>query len=121
MYGWHCDNLEGVRFIVDLINDYFKSKPSIFEFSANAWDWYGDNTFQTPIWIRPKSLMAANKDSSLKKQVVQIVGHTGVTSIFESAKASKKSMGEKYYMIDALASNGYLVHNYNEFIPKIIA
>ena len=121
MYGWHCDDLEGVRFIVDLINDYFKSKPGIFEFDSMGWDPYGDNTYQTPIWIRPKSLMAANKDSALKKNVIQIVGHTGVTSIFESAKASKKSMGEKYYMIDALESKGYLVHDNNEFIPKIIA
>jgi Icc-related predicted phosphoesterase len=119
MYGWHCDNLEGVKNIVDLINDYFKSKPNIFEF--NGWNPYGDNVYQTPIWIRPASLLAANKDTSLKKRVIQIVGHTGVSDIFQSVKASKKSMGGKYYMIDALASNGYLVYDNNKFIPKALA
>ena len=121
MYGWHCDDLNGVQSIVDLINDYFRNKPSIFEFSARAWDPYGDNTFQTPIWVRPRSLMVANKDSSLKKRVAQIVGHTGVNNIFDSFNASKKSMGNKYYLIDALASKGYLVHNNSEFTPKVIA
>jgi hypothetical protein len=102
-----------------LINDYFKSKPNIFEF--NGWNPYGDNVYQTPIWIRPASLLAANKDTSLKKRVIQIVGHTGVSDIFQSVKASKKSMGGKYYMIDALASNGYLVYDNNKFIPKALA
>jgi hypothetical protein len=30
-------------------------------------------------------------------------------------------MGGKYYMIDALASNGYLVYDNNKFIPKALA
>ena len=118
MYGWHCDDLEGVKYVVELINDYFKSKPSIFEF--DGWDPYGDNTTQTPIWIRPKALLAANKDTTLKKQVVQIVGHTGVNNIFDSFNATKKSMGGKYYLIDAIESKGYLVNVDGEFIPKVI-
>ena len=119
MFNWHCDDLEGVRYVVDLINDHFIHKPGVFEF--DGWDPYGDNTYQTPIWIRPASLLAANKNSTLKEQVIQIVGHTGVNSIFESVKATKKSMGGKYYLIDAIESKGYLVNVDGEFIPKVIA
>jgi hypothetical protein len=119
-YNISTESLEGIRYIVDLINEHFKFKPQIFEFCG--WNPYGDNTNQTPIWIRPASLMKANKlEGHLKENVIQIVGHTGVTSIFESVTASEKAMGNKYFMIDALASNGYLVRTDNEFIPKVIA
>jgi len=44
--GWVEDN------VVELLNDLFKYKPKSFDF--NGIDPYGDNTYQTPIWIRPK-------------------------------------------------------------------
>jgi len=70
--GWVEDN------VVELLNDLFKYKPKSFDF--NGTDPYGDNTYQTPIWIRPKSLMAVNKkhDKGLKKKYIQVVGHTQV-------------------------------------------
>ena len=100
-------NLESVSMMVDTINDHFKFKPNVFEF--DGWDPYGDNVTQSPIWIRPKSLMQSNKDTNLKKQVVQVVGHTQQTNIFESFKSSKKTMGNKYFMIDCIETKGYMV------------
>jgi hypothetical protein len=115
-HNWNVDTLDGIKNVVELINEYFKYKPLIFEF--NGWDPYGDNTYQTPIWIRPRSLMASNKDSGLKKNIIQVVGHTGVTNIFESVKASEKAMGGKYYLIDAIESKGYLIYEDNSFKPE---
>jgi predicted MPP superfamily phosphohydrolase len=118
-HNWSTDTLDDVRDVVELINEHFKFKPSIFEF--NGWDPHGDNTYQTPIWIRPASLMASNKkNTSLKKHVIQVVGHTQVKNIFESVKATEKSMGGKYYLNDAIASNGYLTVENNKFKPKEI-
>jgi len=111
-------NLQSVSMLVDTINDHFKYKPLIFEF--NGWDPYGDNTYQTPIWIRPRSLMASNKDSGLKKNITQVIGHTSVTNIFESVKASEKAMGSRYYLIDAIESKGYLIYKDNTFKPEQI-
>ena len=100
--GWVEDN------VVELLNDLFKYKPKSFDF--NGTDPYGDNTYQTPIWIRPKSLMAVNKkhDKGLKKKYIQIVGHTQVKKL--DLVGSQKSAGGRYYFIDCQESTGeYLV------------
>jgi hypothetical protein len=115
-HNWNIDSLEGIQGVVELINDHFKYKPSIFDF--NGWDPYGDNTYQTPIWIRPASLMKSNKESGLKKNIIQVVGHTGVKDIFSSVLASEKAMGNRYFLNDAIESRGYLVHDCGEFVPK---
>jgi hypothetical protein len=67
---------------------------------------YGDESFQGPIWIRPKSLMAANRDT-LRKQIRQVVGHTPQDQIDIEGKAT----GGRYYFIDTLeyGQNQYLV------------
>jgi hypothetical protein len=100
--GWVEDN------VVELLNDLFKYKPKSFDF--NGIDPYGDNTYQTPIWIRPKSLMAVNKkhNKGLKKKYIQIVGHTQVKKL--DLVGSQKSAGGRYYLIDCQESTGeYLV------------
>ena len=100
--GWVEDN------VVELLNDLFKYKPKSFDF--NGTDPYGDNTYQTPIWIRPKSLMAVNKkhDKGLKKKYIQIVGHTQVKKL--DLIGSQKSAGGRYYLIDCQETTGeYLV------------
>ena len=118
---WHfkdtkITDLESVSILVNEINDHFKYKPGIFEF--NGFNPYGDNTYQTPIWIRPASLMQVNKDTILKETVRQVVGHTQVKNIFESVKATDKSMGGRYYLNDAIETNGYLVYQDGNFTPK---
>jgi hypothetical protein len=67
---------------------------------------YGSETFQGPLWIRPKALMAANKET-LRKQIIQVVGHTPQDTI----DIKGKSTGGRYYFIDTLeyGQNQYLV------------
>ena len=107
--GWVEDN------VVELLNDLFKYKPKSFDF--NGMDPYGDNTYQTPLWIRPRSLMAVNKkhDKGLKKKYIQIVGHTQVKKL--DLIGSQKTAGGRYYFIDCQETTGeYLVIQDNELI-----
>jgi predicted phosphodiesterase len=90
--------------IDDFINEIWKYKPGVFVF--NGRDPYGDSKSQTPIWIRPHSLMTGNKDTFLRDQYIQIVGHTQVNTI-DMGKAT----GGKYYFIDALGTcQEYLIY-----------
>jgi len=99
---WNKENV-----VVDL-NELFKYKPRAFDF--NGFDSSGDNTTQTPIWIRPRSLMSANKKhkKSLKKDYIQIVGHTAMRKI--DLEGNDKFTGGRYYFIDTMEISGnYLV------------
>jgi hypothetical protein len=99
--------------VVDFINDLFKFKPNEFHFDSfdvrhhglarpNP---YGDNEGQSPIWIRPKSLQSSNKKSELKTDYIQIVGHTQQTEI----DIKGKTTGGRYFYIDTLPVNEYLI------------
>jgi hypothetical protein len=108
--GWVEDN------VVELLNDLFKYKPKSFDF--NGTDPYGDNTYQTPIWIRPKSLMAVNKkhDKGLKKKYIQVVGHTQVKKL--DLIGAEKAAGGRYYLIDCLGTSGEYMIIEDGFITK---
>ena len=104
--------------VVDL-NELFKYKPKAFEF--NGFDGSGDNTTQTPIWIRPRSLMSVNKkhEKGLKKDYIQIVGHTQMRRI--DLEGSDKFTGGRYYFIDTMDTSGeYLVWQDNKFTVNSI-
>jgi len=93
--------------VVDL-NELFRYKPRAFEF--NGTNPYGDNTYQTPIWIRPGSLMSVNKkhEKGLKKDYIQIVGHTVMKRL--DLEGSDKFTGGRYYFIDTMETSGdYLI------------
>jgi predicted MPP superfamily phosphohydrolase len=99
---WSIENV-----VVDL-NELFKYKPKAFEF--NGFDAYGDNATQTPIWIRPRSLMSANKKhkKSLRKDYIQIVGHTQMKRL--DLTGSDKFTGGRYYFVDTMETSGdYLI------------
>lgn len=89
------------------LNEMFKYKPKAFTFYGT--DPHGDNQCQTPIWIRPRSLMAANnkKDKvSLKHKYIQVVGHTQQRQI----DIQGKSTGGRYYFVDCLpTSSEYMI------------
>ena len=105
---WKVEN------IAEDINTLFKYKPLTFMFGAAvdikkmSWlDPYGDNTEQSPIWIRPRSLMSANMDT-LKNKVIQVVGHTEVSRITDAI--IKDGDKNRYWLIDCLGTSGqYMV------------
>ena len=108
--GWDVDNMVG------RINELFHYQPNKFTFRSFKQysnertilsDGHGSNTYQTPIWIRPKALMNVNYNT-LRTQVIQIVGHTQVKKL--DLVGSQKSAGGRYYLIDCQDSTGeYLV------------
>ena len=100
---WNVDE------IPQLINDLWIYKPRKFMF--NGLDPYGDNLYQTPIWIRPRSLINSNKNSAIANKWIQIVGHTVQDDIIEN---------NGYYFIDTLPYKLYLVHENGQFITKNI-
>lgn len=98
-------DMQGVEYgltIESVVNDLWKHKPNSFMF--NGTNPYGNNTYQTPIWIRPESLMKANRDF-LKNHIIQVVGHTGMKQI----DIEGKSTGGRYYFIDTLAVGQFLI------------
>ena len=109
--GWDVDSLDAT------VNDLFRFQPNKIAYrSFKYYDYennqatlaagYGDETFQGPIWIRPKSLMRVNKNT-LRKQIIQVVGHTPQDTI----DIKGASTGGRYYFIDTLeyGQNQYLV------------
>ena len=97
--GWKVET------IVDDLNEMFIYRPGVFTF--NGLDPYGDNEYQTPIWIRPKSLMRANRNT-LRTRFIQIIGHTQVKKL--DLVGAEKSAGGRYYLIDCQETTGeYLV------------
>lgn len=100
--SWDINNISN-----DL-NELFKYKPNSFAF--NGVDNYGDDVYQTPIWIRPNSLIKGT-NQELKDKYIQIVGHTPQKEIRKEGN---------FYFIDALYNYEYLLINDNEVIRKKI-
>ena len=106
--GWKTET------IVEQVNELFKYKPLTFNFGEavsiqkmSFLDPYGDNEEQSPIWIRPRSLMSANRNT-LRTQVIQIVGHTQVKKL--DIDGAMKAAGGRYYLIDCQGTTGeYLI------------
>jgi hypothetical protein len=96
--------------IADFVNDIWKYQPNRFMFYGI--DQYGNTKTQTPIWIRPQALMAGNRDTFLKKEYIQVVGHTAVRKIDIEGKAT----GGRYYFIDTFDTSGqFLIYENGEF------
>ena len=105
--GWDVSNM------VDKTNELFQYQPNKIAYrsfkyynygepneQASLASGYGDENFQGPMWIRPKSLMRANYDT-LRNQIIQVVGHTPQDNI----DIEGKSTGGRYYFIDTLEYN----------------
>lgn len=92
------------------INAIWRTRPEEFMFRRGG-DSSGDDIFQSPVWIRPKSLMKDSKNIK-NSGIVQIVGHTQQNQIDIKGKAT----GGKYYFIDTLGTSGeYLIIEDGEF------
>lgn len=97
--GWQVETL------TDQLNEMFMYRPGVFSF--NGLDPYGDDEYQTPIWIRPRSLMRANRNT-LRTRFIQVTGHTQVNKL--DLAGAQKAAGGRYYLIDCLGTSGeYLV------------
>lgn len=109
-YLLFTDEILPTENIAKFVNMVFEHKPQMFGFGAmvknsSYLEPYGDDLEQSPIWIRPRSLMKANYDT-LRKEVIQVVGHTGVNEIDIKGKAT----GNRYFLIDCLETSGeYLI------------
>ena len=98
--SWNLDTM------VDQINDLFNYTPvnlcyrsyKIVDSENGQWvssGGFGAETYQGPMWIRPKALMAANRDT-LRKEIIQVVGHTHQNEIDKKGTAT----GGRYYFTD---------------------
>ena len=86
------------------LNELFEHRPMSFEF--NGFEPSGDSRSQTPIWIRPRSLVPASKN--IRNNLYQVVGHTPLRAL--DIESTNKWAGGKYYFIDTLNTSGeYLV------------
>ena len=99
--GWNADN------IADDLNELFKYKPLSFLFNSADYSGCGEHKAQSPIWIRPASLMSANKvtekiPNGLKNKYIQVVGH----SIQNKIDVKGNSTGSRYYFVDVLPTSG---------------
>ena len=96
---WNVDNM------IDKLNELFQYQPTKVGYRSYKQvgdivygsSGFGGETFQGPIWIRPKALMEANYDT-LRTQIRQVVGHTTRKQIDIEGKAT----GGRYYFIDTM-------------------
>ena len=118
-FGYWKGSYEDESHVADWLNDLFKYQPNSFLFTAGydrnntgfSPNGYGDDEWQCPLWIRPRSLQRSNKNTELKKMYIQIVGHTQQDHIDIKGKGT----GGKYYYIDTLPSGEYLIDKDGEF------
>ena len=73
--AWNVNN------VVEKVNELFVTKPRWFNFPDHCYNPYGDDLDQTPVWIRPRSLKIANRNTSLYRKYTQVVGHTASRGI----------------------------------------
>jgi Calcineurin-like phosphoesterase len=101
--------------IPELLNEQFKYKPKTFCFTGR--DPYGDDLYQTPIWIRPGSLVSVNK-KTLEDKIIQVVGHTHQKHIPEKGY---KNEG-RYYFVDTFdnVNPEYLIYEDGKFTVNYI-
>ncbi len=106
---WHVnvlgnEILKGKELELEL-NETFKYKPLSFCFTPGKYmNMYGDDVTQTPIWVRPNSLMRDQLDD-----YTQVVGHT---------TQRKLELADNVILIDTLGTSGeYLI--ITDGIPSI--
>ena len=107
--GWlaktHIENYDN---LAEDINEVFKTQ--MYKFKFDGYDPYGNDKTQSPIWIRPESLIKNSRN--IRKKFIQVVGHTPQEKIDLKAKHT----GGNYIFIDVFDTiNQYLIHENGEF------
>jgi len=85
--------------LVNDLNKLFIENPLAFIFCGI--DPTGNDIQQSPIWIRPESLIKANFETITSK-FIQVFGHTKINDI----KAVSKITNGRYHLIDCLGTIG---------------
>ena len=86
------------------INDFLKYRPNVFEFISGG-NPYGDDVYQSPIWVRPQSLL-----ENMVEGYTHVVGHT---------QKDKMYIFKDLCLIDTLGTSGeYLEINDGVFTAK---
>ena len=74
---WAETNKIDLNDMENSINELFKTKPRMFDFTmGDNYSQTGNDITQTPIWVRPQALL-----SDAIKDIVYIVGHTTVMKL----------------------------------------
>lgn len=90
---WCKNNKINLKNIEQSINDLFTYRPFAFKFTAGEErNSYGDETRQTPIWVRPRSLKM-----DMIKNYTQVVGHT---------MQDRLKLDNRIILIDCLGTSG---------------
>ena len=105
--SWSFDDL------ADKINELFRYRPRSFRFSG--FDPYGDDPRQSPVWIRPSSLLKSNtrNKSLIKDHFIQVFGHTSMSQ--EQISNRDKWLGPRFFGVDTLEIGYYLIHQNQNF------
>lgn len=107
---------QNIQTIEKDLNNLLHKMPGIYDFSGT--NPYGDSPTQTPVWIRPGSLMHSSKQLKDYFNIIQVVGHTR----FKSLTLQNHFTEDKYYFTDTLheESGEYLVIEDDKFIIKTL-
>lgn len=99
------------------VNATFASLPKRFDF--NGFNPTGDDSQQSPIWIRPQALKEAN-EGQLHPDIIQVFGHTVVKWPDTVVHAFDPPNSQRYFHADLLGSGYYLVYHDGQFAVKSI-
>jgi len=101
---WCEANNIDVKNIEQSVNDLFKYKPGSFRFTPGRnFSPYGDDICQSPVWVRPGSLLKDRVDN-----YIQVVGHT---------PQDKLVITDDVILIDTLGTSG----QYLQIVDGIIS
>lgn len=105
---WCKNNLVQKEFIEQSINELFKYKPHAFRFTSGInYSPHGDDVEQSPIWVRPRSLLIDKVEG-----YIQVVGHTTQKKIVV--------IPNNVILIDTLGTSGeyFILDNFEFSVGK---
>ena len=103
--------------IVAAVNRLFLEKPKAFD--SQGFDSSGDEPQQTPIWIRPYSLVKANVDI-MEPHCRQVFGHTRMKDLDKNWLEVMELWNGRYIATDGLHLGAYWIYDSGEFQRKLI-